>query len=167
MQKRFIMSETKTTKPLSRRRFVLISAVGGASLLTGLYLAASRRDRTSTSRELDERTVLFRNPAFRSGRTPKDPTVTTITAKGQQIAFRMDAEAKALWDAIPTAAGFHKGEETTVAQLLKLMVDKFREREASQVRREAFAFLQQALAAGVVLKPGARVFEKYEPKRSA
>ena len=161
------MNESIESKGVTRRRFVLVGAAGGAAVLVGLYLNTSRRDRKSTSTELDERTVLFRNPAFRSGKTPADPFVTTTTVKGRPIAFRMDAEAKALWDVIPTAAEFQKGRETTVAQLLTLMVNKYRERDASVVRQEALAFLREALLAGVVLKPGAKVFEAFEPKRSA
>jgi hypothetical protein len=161
------MNENEESKRVTRRRFVLIGAAGGVAVLSGLYLATSRGQRKSASTELDEGTVLFRNPAFRLEKNSKDPVLITKTTKGQRIAFRMDQEAKALWDAIPTAAQYHKGKETTLAQLLTLMVNKFRERDASVVRQEACAFLREALSAGVVLRPGAKVFEAFEPKRSA
>jgi hypothetical protein len=163
----FIMNESNTTKQVTRRRFVLISAASGAAVLAGLYWITPRRRGKSAGTELGDSTVLFRNPAFRSGKPPAAPHLTATSVKGQPIAFRLDAEGKALWEVIPTAAEFHRGRQATVGQLLTLMVDKYRERDASLVRREASAFLQQALAAGVVLKPGAKVFEKYEPKRAA
>ena len=161
------MNENEESKRVTRRWFVLIGAASGVAVLSGLYLASSRGQRKSTSTELDEGTVLFRNPAFRSEKNSKDPVLITKTTQGERIAFRMDPEAKALWDAIPTATQFHKGKETTVAQLLTFAVDKYRRRDASVVRQEAYAFLREALSAGVVLRPGAKVFEAFEPKRSA
>jgi hypothetical protein len=151
------MNVTTTPKKVSRRRFVGFTVVVGAAAVAGASLFQSRRQGACAVGFAPD-TPLVRNPAFTAQRS-NGLILSTTTSKGERIAFRMDAEAKMLWDNIPKLTNQSGPIGTTVGQLVDFALAKYRERDASIVRREVRAFLQAGLQAGIIMKPGTHAVE--------
>ena len=150
------MNQVNPPQRMVRRRFVFLAAAGGAAAVVSTCLSGKRSSST-TATDFAPGTALFQNSAFAVDRRSDGLTISTTTATGQRIAFRVDADAKVLWDQIPTLVQHQAGRKITVAKLLDLAANKVRGRDPTVVRREAQAFLREALRGNLILKPGGRI----------
>jgi len=159
------MTNVKTPRRTTRRRFVASALVAGAATITGLSLLHSRR-RAALESGFSPETPLVRNAAFSAQRSD-GLILGTRTAKGERIAFRLDAQSRELWQSVCSPEEYQAGKRITARQLLDAVVRKHPEQDSRVVRREASDFLKAALEAGLIAKPGIRVCVVRRSKSSA
>lgn len=152
--------QTKTG--ITRRRFLLLSAMAGgstafASMALGISSGAEEKKR------LTEDTLLKRNPAFSMDIRQGQPVLSTMTTKGKSVAFRMDEEGAFLWRNVPTAEEHMRGTKMTVRSLLDLAAKDYGKGQPETARAEALAFLERTFDADIVLDAEAKIYVAFKP----
>jgi hypothetical protein len=147
-----------TTLP-TRRDFCLRAIAGTAAVLLGGALRAG--ETLATGRgvlKLPGKTVLCRNPAYSVGAENGQTCLGTMTKQGQRLAFAVDAGGLAVWHALPGPADIEAGRGLTVDHVVDAVATAFPKLPAPQVREGVLGFLDEALAAGVVLPTDKKMF---------
>jgi hypothetical protein len=147
----------------TRRRFLLMTAVGGTAVVVGPLAFTSSADEKQRP-ALGEDTALIRNPAFSQHTDPQGPVLRTTTKAGKEVAYRMDSEGAFLWAHIPTAEEHLQGKTITMRELLDLAVREYGARDSS-ARSEALAFLKQAVEAKILVDPSMKIYVAFKPAR--
>ena len=142
----------------TRRQFIIAGlCVGGAAVAgAGILLGRTRGKGTSIA--------VFRNPAYHKRVDSSGPVLECQKGNGEIIAFRMDQPAALFWEKVPTAEAFAtEGKKITIDEIIAAIAPGFERQVASEWRRDARAFAQEALRQGVLLAEGARVRVEYTP----
>jgi hypothetical protein len=147
---------------MTRRRFLLLSAIGGVAAAFGSYALAGLPAAKGKKR-LTEETVLVRNPAFSQKTRNRKPVLITTTGKGKALVFAMDEEGAFLWANVPKAEEKLRGSKTTVRALLDIAVKKYGKGDSDPVRAEALEFLKQAYEANIVVDAETKIYVAYKP----
>ena len=147
---------------MTRRRFLLLSAIGGITAAFGSFALAGVSAAKGKKR-LTEQIVLVRNPAFSQKTRNGKPVLVTTTAKGESLAFTMDEEGAFLWANVPQAEEKLRGSKTTVRALLDFAVKKYGKGESDTVRTDALEFLKQAYEANIVVDAETKIYVAYKP----
>lgn len=135
---------------MTRRRFLLMSAMGGAAgLLPPLAYAGAAHEKERS--RLTDVTALVRNPAFAKRTQANRIVLLTTTANGEALAYGIDSAGAFLWSNVPTPEDQRRGKTVTVRALLDLAVEKYGQKNGATVRREALAFVKQAFDAGILV----------------
>ncbi len=127
--------------------------VGGAAAAAGITWSSGRR-KAESRRQLSGDVVLAKNPAFSRQSTPRGGVVATNTTDGTRIAYRLDSEAEFMLSNVVDVQQYHDGRRVSVSHLLDLAVKQYADRSPSLVRKEAMAFLTDAVQACVIMAPG-------------
>lgn len=151
------MNKITTPKQVSRRRFVGITLATGVVAAAGLSFFHSRRKNTRSMMDFSPDTPLVRNPAYTVVPRSNGLILAATNSKRERIAFRMDAQARELWQSVPSTEEHRDGKRVTAAQILDAIVEKFPGQDAFAIRQEASEFLEAALLAGIIVKPGMKI----------
>ena len=156
-------------KKITRRVFIERLA-GGVAIAgaTGIGLGWLSRNKTAPDRlsagqtghpvavvagNLDLDDVPVKNPAYLKLQTRKGPILATHTRDGRTIRLRLESESEFVWDCILNVKEYHEGKRLTVQQLLETVARRYGDRPVEGLRKECFAFLQNALQENIILTP--------------
>lgn len=153
----------KVKSSVSRRRFLLLTIIGGVSSVACNSLAQTISSSEKEKKILTKEMKLVKNPAFSLKIQKKKPVLQATTGKGKTIGFSMDEAGVFLWKKIPCAEESQKGAEMTVKKLLDLAEKKYGKGKSASVRKEAYAFLKQAYESSVVVDSETKIFVAYKP----